>query len=85
MGHGPCEDRQGDDLGGNGYPCLFTATAKHLLPQIIAERPGAHLIWTTEAGDIITEEWEGRTVIDHSAVKACRPGEWLLVVAWDES
>jgi hypothetical protein len=73
------------DLGGNGYPYEYTATAENLLSQIIDEPPGGRLIWETGADDIITEKWEGRTVIDHSAANACRPDEWLLVVAWDES
>lgn len=73
------------DLGGNGYPCQYTATAENLLPRIIDEPPGALLVWASGADDIITEKWEGRTVIDHSAANDCRPDEWLLIVAWDES
>lgn len=72
-------------LGGNGYPFRFTATAENLIPEFIDEPPGARRAWAVEETDILTEKWEGKTVIDHGAVAACRPDEWLLVVAWDES
>jgi hypothetical protein len=72
-------------LGGNGYPIRFTAPAKDLLPQLIDQPPDANPIWISDKDDILTEKWEGRTVIDHLAVNACPPGEWLLVEAWDES
>jgi hypothetical protein len=29
------------NLGGNGYPCRYTATAEYLTPRIIDEPPGA--------------------------------------------
>jgi hypothetical protein len=73
------------DLGGNGYPCRYTATAENLVPRIIEKPPGARDVWICQAGDIITEKWEGKTVIDREAAAGCRPDEWLLVVAWDES
>jgi hypothetical protein len=73
------------DLGGNGYPCRYTATAQNLIPQIIGEPPGARRIWASGENDILTEKWEGKTVIDRAAIAACRPDEWLLIVAWDES
>jgi hypothetical protein len=73
------------DLGGNGYPCRYTATAEHLIPRILEQPPGARDTWVYEAGDILTEKWEGRTVIDRAHAESCSPGEWLLVEAWDES
>lgn len=73
------------DLGGNGYPCCFTATAERLIPRIVDGPPGAHSTWIYEASDVLTEKWEGKTVVDRAAVADCRPDEWLLVEAWDES
>ncbi|MFN2513729.1 MAG: hypothetical protein ABR568_20200 [Pyrinomonadaceae bacterium] len=73
------------DLGGNGYPCRYTAIAENLLARIVDEPPGARRIWTSGVGDILTQKWEGRTVIERTAAAACRSGEWLLVEAWDES
>jgi len=73
------------DLGGIGYQFEYTATAKELIPRIIDTPPGAHLTWVCQAEDIITDEWEGKTVVDHAVAAACDPDEWLLIEAWDES
>jgi len=73
------------DLGGNGYPWRFTATAEHLMPRIVDSPPEANSTWIYEVSDVLTEKWEGKTVIDRAAVAECRPDEWLLVEAWDES
>ncbi len=73
------------NLGGNGYPYRYTATAENLIPQIVAEPPGARRIWASEENNILTQKWEGKTVIDRAALADCRPDEWLLIVVWDES
>ena len=73
------------DLGGQGYPCRYTATAENLIPRIVDEPPGARRIWTSGVNDILSEKWEGKTVIDRAAAAACRGDEWLLIEAWDES
>jgi hypothetical protein len=73
------------DLGGNGYPCRYTAAAEYLMPMITDSPAGARDTWLREAGDVITDKWEGTTVVDSAAVTLCRPDEWLLVEAWDES
>ena len=73
------------DLGGNGYPCRYTATARDLIPRIIDGPPGARSVWASGEKDILTDTWAGRTVIDHAEFAACRPDEWLLIEAWDES
>ena len=73
------------DLGGNGYPYRYTATAEHLLKPVTEGPPGAHTSWLFGPYNILMDNWEGKTVIDHAAVAQCRPDEWLLVTAWDES
>ena len=73
------------DLGGNGYPCRYTVTGEDVISQIINGPPAARPVWASEENDILTKKWDGKTVVDHAAVTACRPGEWLLIVAWDES
>jgi len=73
------------DLGGTGYPCRYTATARYLLPRIMEGPPEANAIWSSGAGDVLSERWEGRTVIDHEAAGQCGADEWLLITAWDES
>ena len=74
------------DLGRNGgYPCLYTARGADLIPRIVDVPPLARSPWHRDGADIVTEKWEGKTVIDRAACDGCRPDEWLLVVAWDES
>lgn len=73
------------DLGGNGYPCRYTALAQHLIAELVDNPPKANQNWTFDQGDVLLEGWEGKTVIDRAAVADCRPDEWLLVDAWDES
>ncbi len=73
------------DLGGNGYPCWYTATAQQLIPFVMNEPPHAHRVWGSGPYDILGDGWEGKTVIDSAAIADCRPDEWLLVEAWDES
>ena len=41
--------------------------------------------WVSEPGDILTEDWAGKTVLDHAALAQCPPDEELLIEAWDES
>jgi len=73
------------NLGGNGYPCRFTATTAYLLPRIMNHPPQARASWLLEAGDLVTDEWKGKTVTDEAEAAECTPGEWLLVEVWDES
>jgi hypothetical protein len=73
------------DLGGDGYPNRYAATAKALLPAVLNGPPGAHETWATGLHDVVGPNWEGRTVVDRDAADACDPGEWLVVEAWDES
>ena len=72
-------------LGGGGYPYRYTALAKHVIPRIVDNPPGAQSPWLCEAHDILTDKWEGKTVIDRTAAADCSTDSWLLIVAWDES
>lgn len=73
------------NLGGNGYPMRYTAQASVLIPAILTTPPMAQITWTLETGSVAPAGWPGQTVIDRTVIDACRPHEWLLVVAWDES
>ena len=73
------------DLGGNGYPCRYTAQAQYLVPSILKGPPSARRSWVFGQHDVVTPAWNGKTVIDRAATGDCRLDEWLLVVAWDES
>ncbi len=79
------EAGHGIDLGGDGYPNYYTVQSAHLLPTIIDGPPEVNRIWWCGPEDTVTSGWAGKTVIDHALVEECRPDEWLLVVAWDES
>ena len=72
-------------LGGNGYPLEFTAMTMHLKAHLLEGPPGAKAVWTFDPGDILLPGWLGKTTKDLEALEACRPDEWLLIQAWDES
>jgi hypothetical protein len=79
------ESGQAIDLGGNGYPNRYTARADRLLPQIIGGPPQARANWGSDDGDILLPQWVGKTFVDRAAMDECKPEEWLLIIAWDES
>ena len=47
------------DLGGDGYPCQYTATAEHLIPQIIHTSPATRnkLIDSTAIAQCPLADW----------------------------
>ena len=73
------------DLGGDGYPCLFTSRSKYLTPQIADSPPRANKVWHREDFDFVRDEWLGKTMINSEVIARCTSDEWLLIVAWDES
>src|SRR5207244_2282651 len=73
------------DLSGNGYPNEYTAMAADIVPRLRGDPPEAKAVWTFGGHDIITPEWLGKTTKDPKTMNACRPDEWLLIQAWDES
>jgi len=79
------ESGQAIDLGGNGYPNRYTAQAAHLLLAVLSGPPEAYAKWMCDPYDVVTSDWLGKTVVDKQTAEDCRPEEWLLVVAWDES
>ena len=79
------EEDKASDLGGNGYPLWYTARAQEIVPLISTKPPLANENWSVDAGDGLLPHWLGKTTIDASAIEACRPGEWLVIEAWDES
>jgi len=73
------------DLGGNGYPNYYTAQAEHIISRVVAGPPLANRVWGLGEDDVIGPGWEGKTVIDRAVADDCRPGEWLFIIAFDES
>ena len=72
------------NLHGNGYPSRYTGQSQYILPSVKDGPPLANSVWSAGAGDIVISKWDGKTVLDHVAMDACRPDEWLLIDAWDE-
>ena len=80
------KEQKAIDLGGNcGYPNEYTAMAAHILPKLRGRPPKARPVWASGVEDVITPQWHGRTTKDGHAMAACRPDEWLIIQAWDES
>lgn len=73
------------NLGGNGYPSRYTATAEQILPRLVPKPPFANDVWRYDPRDILTDKWHGKTFMDHEGLAKCVPSEWLLIEVWDES
>lgn len=72
-------------LGGDGYPCRYTALATDLIPMIISGPPEARDPWVYDPGDVLSLQWVGHTLVDRKAAECCLPDEWLVIETWDES
>jgi len=73
------------DLGGNGYPCLYTSVAKYVLPRISSGPPihdGSIVV-----GDdyVLPSGWSGQLEIHAKRIAQCTPDEKLIIEAWDLS
>jgi hypothetical protein len=81
------EEGKAVNLGGNGYPSFFTATAEVLLPIVVTEQMPANEDWLIPEGSYIPDPqaWAGKTRVEREAAEQCRPDEWLIVEIWDES
>ena len=79
--------RQGkaEDLGGDGYPCRYTAVAKDLLPEF-SSGPPSHDSPTVIGDDYVHPRgWTGDAEIDHTGIAECPPDEQLFIEAWNSS
>ncbi len=75
-----------EHLGYNGgYPMVYKAPAKDLMPPILEGPPLANKRWGYDPGDVLTDKWIGQTVTHREAAARCAPDDWLLVRAWDLS
>jgi hypothetical protein len=74
------------DLGGNGYPLTFTATAEDLIPPLVQGPPQAlETFHLCEALSALANRDPETTVTGLVESAGCRMGEWLLIHAWDQS
>lgn len=69
----------------DGYPSVYLATARDLIPVVVAGPPEANAVWMQGVGDILGPGWDGKTVVDPDIATKCDPDEWLFVEVWDES
>ena len=58
------------DLGGNGYPREYTATAAHIVPALRDDPPEVRHVWLHDPGDFLTEKWLGETTKDPAASRS---------------
>ncbi len=74
------------DLGGNGYPCRYSAKAEVVLPYIIPTPPPIHNSKLTLGDDYILDNkecWEIRFNVETAT--NCKLSEVLTIEAWDLS
>ena len=68
-----------------GYPHQYVARTWEVRPTLLAGPPGAYKTWRCDEGDVLLDNWVGKTLVDETGLQACAADEWLLIVAWDES
>ena len=75
------------NIGGSGYPNRYTAQAEILVPHILRGAFPANRTWVIPEGSFFPDPsaYVGKTRVDQESAQECRPDEWLLVEAWDES
>jgi len=74
------------NLGGNGYPCRYSANAEIIFQKILPYPPineGAKLTLGEDYVIDTKEIWQVK--INHDAVKGCKPFEKLTIEVWDLS
>ena len=74
------------DLGGNGYPCKYSAKAEVILPKILTSLPINENAKPTLGDDYILDTKESWDIkINQDLIKSCKSSETLSIVAWDLS
>ena len=73
------------DLGGNGYPCLYRASAAVLLPVVAGTKLGKSFPASTLPQEAVFPADFSAIVWNLEHLKACEPDEVLLVRAFDQS
>jgi hypothetical protein len=79
------KDGRAKDLGGNGYPCRYSATVSILLPIITSGLPANDSPLVIGDDYALPERWSGNIVWNREVVLACQPDEMLTIEAWDQS
>lgn len=74
------------NLGGNGYPCKYSASAKVILPRICPQPPKNENAKVVIGDDYIlsgTDSWKIDLV--QAEIDKCQPSDVLIIEAWDMS
>ncbi len=73
------------DLGGNGYPCRYTAKASEILPIISSALSSCNRPITIEDNYVLSAREISTLKGDAAKISACDPDDQLLIEAWDQS
>lgn len=74
------------ELGGNGYPCKYTAKAQAIIPKILLSPPINKNTNPTLGDDYIIDTQDSWDVkINKEVARNYKPSEMLTIEAWDLS
>ena len=79
------KEGKAQDLGGTGYPCLYSSVAKYVLPKISSGPPNYDSQVVIGDDYVLPPGWIGDAKIYHKAIAECLPNEELIIEAWDQS
>ena len=69
----------------DGYPCRYTAAAKHVFP-LIQEGPPRHTAPVVIGDDYVSEGgWSTKITIHRDRIDGCPEEQMLTIDAWDQS
>ena len=69
----------------HGYPLRYRSTAEVILPIIAAGIPSGKNPQIIGDDYLMPENWRGGVEIDTEIIKDCKPGDFLLIDAMDQS
>lgn len=70
---------------GHGYPNLYTAQAKHILPIIKNGPPYSKSGLVVGEDYVMSPSWSGATNLNNPKLEQCLEEEVLTIAAWDLS
>ena len=73
------------DLGGNGYPNLYSITLDVVLPILLRGLPANDSPVVIGDDYVLPQGWNGKLEINEAELVDCPSGESLVIEAWDQS
>ena len=73
------------DLGGDGYPCYYSATAGVLLSILASGPPKNNSPLVIGDDYVLPENWSDEITWNREVALACQSSELLTIEAWDQS